>query len=98
MAAGVDYISGQRGREIAGSHLNRPVTDREQAVAAFDCLAYLRLACLAAVNAEIIWERLVDYGFGCVDHGHRSLQLLGQPHELGRDAEPVRVRIDEDRW
>ena len=73
-----------------------PVADRKQAVAALDRFAYLRLACLAAVDADVMRERLVNYSFRCVDHGQRSLDLLGQLHEFGRDAEPVRVCIHQD--
>jgi len=98
MAARVDRVDRQRGREVARGHLDWPVADREQAVAALDRLAYLRLACLAAIDTKIVRERLVNDGLSCVDHGQRSLHLRSQLHELGHDAEPVRVRIHEDRW
>jgi hypothetical protein len=97
VAAGVDRIGGQRGREVARGHLERPVADGEQAVAGLDRLAYVRFACLADVDAEVMRERLVDDSFGCVDHCHWSLQLLGQLHDLRCNAKPVRVRIHQDR-
>jgi hypothetical protein len=53
MAAGVNRVGGQRGRDIARSHLERPVADGEQAIAGLDRLAYMRFAWLADIDAEI---------------------------------------------
>jgi hypothetical protein len=39
VAARMDRVGGQRGREVACGHLNRPVADGEQAVAALDRVA-----------------------------------------------------------
>ena len=56
VAAGVDRVGGQRGREVASGHFDRPVADGEQAVAGLDCVAYVRLAYPAVVNAKVMRE------------------------------------------
>src|SRR6516165_1078743 len=96
MAAGVNRVGGQRGREVARRHLEWPIADGEQAIAGLDRLAYMRFAWLASVDAEIMRERLVDHRFGRVDHCYWNLHLLGQSHEFGCDAVAVRVRIHKD--
>src|SRR5262249_61435115 len=54
VAAGADRVGGQGGREVARGHLDRPVADGEQAVAGLDRLAYVRLAGLSVVDADVM--------------------------------------------
>src|SRR5262245_40159644 len=94
----MDRVGRQRGREVARGDLDRSIADGEQAVAGLDRSAYVWFACLARVDAEVVRERLIDHAFARVDDRYWSLHLPGQLYKLGRDAEPVRIRIREDRW
>jgi hypothetical protein len=93
----VNGAGGQRAGEVARGQVDRPVADRQQAVAVLDGICYLRLAGLAVVEAEVMRERLVDHCLGCGRHRYRQPRLLGQPHDLACRAEPVRVQVHQDR-
>jgi hypothetical protein len=72
----MDCACGQRTGEVARGQVDRPVADGQQAVAVLNRVAYMRLAGLAVVEAEVMRERLVDHRLGRGRHRDRHLRLL----------------------